>query len=81
MPFTIIDLGSQLNAAGQQIRGLQPEEVIAWLKQHGTVETVSHPYDDDAFVFISSVGIRTLFRSSAEEPLIVIEEHTTRRPE
>ena len=58
--FVLIDLLNQRDAVCSHVYGWQPDEVLSWMRQYGTVS--NHPKSSEVYVFCSNIdGNRTLF--------------------
>lgn len=76
--FTLIDLDSQAVCFWSYVRGWGWNRILEWLALHGTLIHISHPMDDQLYLFLSIVGIQTGFRVGENGEFVILYEHTTR---
>jgi hypothetical protein len=75
--FHLVDLTSQASAVQRRLRGLSPEEKLAWLAESGRVSQVPKiPEFADTFWFESSIGLKCAF-FFWDDRLVLLGDHTT----
>ncbi|GAB4121782.1 MAG: hypothetical protein Fur005_34560 [Roseiflexaceae bacterium] len=76
--FTLLDLDAQLDEVVNAIGSHNPEYILDWLRQRGSVHKIVHPLDQNLYGFESTIGIRTAFRFTVTGDLVIISRHATR---
>ena len=78
--FMLIDLDSQADAVARYVWGWKAEDILNWMSQYGSIAKIKNPYDDRLYVLCSMGGIKTPFRFTENDEIIILREHTTYRP-
>jgi hypothetical protein len=73
--FILIDLISQAAALQQYIRDWSKEELIAWMKEQGTLKPFNDIFGNEIFSFESPVGFSATFYIQ-EKRFIFLGDHT-----
>jgi hypothetical protein len=78
--FAVVDLVSQANAVAARVRGWSTDQILDWLREHGTVRSDSTIMDREVYLFSSSAGIDAIFFLNGDRFTFIVD-NTTFSPE